>query len=249
MASYHCHATPISRGKGKSAVAKAAYNAREKLMDERTGETKDYSRMGDKPVFSGLFIPEEAPEWAHNRAALWNAAEAREKANNAVPAIEIDAALPHELTDEQRKRIVIDFVREEFLRKGYAADVNIHPPPREVEEGKELNHHVHILIARREMSAEGFDGELMKHGPGELVHWQEKWAERGAKELRKAGFELEADRYEIGHLKLEQQREEALERGDLEWAEALNREATKHRGPTAEGMPRRKRDPERMTAE
>lgn len=245
MASYHCTATPVSRGKGKSVIAKAAYNAREKLRDERTNEIKDYSQHGEEPVFSGLFIPKDAPEWAQNREALWNAVEAREKRKDAVPALEIEAALPHELTDEQRKHIVIDFVREEFLRKGYAADVNIHPPPREPEEGKEPNHHVHILIARREIGPNGLDGELLKHGPEELEHWREKWAERGARELRKAGFDIEADRYEVGHLKIEQQREAAIERGDLEHAEALNREPTKHRGPTVDAMERRGIETER----
>ena len=43
MAIYRFSASIVSRGAGQSVIAKAAYNAREKLRDERTGELKDYS--------------------------------------------------------------------------------------------------------------------------------------------------------------------------------------------------------------
>ena len=42
MAIYSFNAKVISRSAGQSAVATAAYNARQKLTDERTGEVKDY---------------------------------------------------------------------------------------------------------------------------------------------------------------------------------------------------------------
>ena len=251
MASYHFTAKMVSRGKGQSATAKAAYNARERLRDERTIEIKDYSRHRDEPVFSGIFAPKDAPEWAHDRERLWNEVEQRETRKDARLAVEIDAALPHELTDEQRRRIVVDFAREEFMRKGLVADVNIHPPPREPErEGDQPNHHVHMLIALREIGPDGFGERVINAGAfddhaRQIENWREKWAERGAKELRKAGFDIEADRYEVGHLKLEQQREAAIERGDLEWADALNREATRHRGPTIDAMERRGLETER----
>ena len=44
MAIYHCSIKIISRGKGKSAVAAAAYRSGEKLTNEYDGLTHDYTR-------------------------------------------------------------------------------------------------------------------------------------------------------------------------------------------------------------
>ncbi len=103
MAIYRFSASILSRGDGRSVIAKAAYNARDKLRDERTGQlTKDYSREGGL-LFSGIFAPKDAPAWTRDRAELWNAVERREDASNrprdAQLARDIEPALPHELTD------------------------------------------------------------------------------------------------------------------------------------------------------
>ena len=45
MAIYHCSIKIISRGKGKSAVAAAAYRAGEEILNEYDGITHDYSRL------------------------------------------------------------------------------------------------------------------------------------------------------------------------------------------------------------
>ena len=44
MAIYHLNAKVISRSNGKSATEAAAYRAGEKIHDERTGLTFDYTR-------------------------------------------------------------------------------------------------------------------------------------------------------------------------------------------------------------
>ena len=46
MAIYHCSIKVISRGKGKSAVAAAAYRAGEKITNEFDGMTHDYTHKG-----------------------------------------------------------------------------------------------------------------------------------------------------------------------------------------------------------
>lgn len=46
MAIYHCSIKIISRGKGKSAVAAAAYRAGELIKNEYDGITHDYTRKG-----------------------------------------------------------------------------------------------------------------------------------------------------------------------------------------------------------
>ena len=46
MAIYHCSIKIISRSKGKSAVAAAAYRSGENLTNEYDGITHDYTRKG-----------------------------------------------------------------------------------------------------------------------------------------------------------------------------------------------------------
>jgi hypothetical protein len=243
---YHLNVGVVSRGQGQSVIAKAAYNAREKLTEERTGEVKDYTRKQDRAVWSGLFVDKSAPAWAHDREKLWNAADAFEKRKDAQIAYNVIAALPHELTDRQREFIVKDFAREQFLRRGVAADVHIHEPSAE---GDDRNHHVHMLVSMREMTPEGFGKRRVltwEDKEQNLARWREQWAERCAKELEKAGHTQEAERWREGHRDLEHQRRAALERGDTAFAETLkDRQATKHRGPAVDAMERRGKSTER----
>ena len=241
MAQYRFSPAIVSRGGGKSIIAKAAYNAREAIRDERTGELKDYSRKSGGVEFSGIFAPKNAPEWVTDRARLWNAIEQREdrstRPDQAQLARSLELNLPHELNPEQRKQLVRDFVREQFVRKGMIADVAIHSPDRDSDE---RNTHAHILLTLREIGPDGFGKKVREWNSKELnLQWREKWAELGARYLEKAGFALEAERYKTGHLTLEKQREAALKRGDREWAAALDREPTKHLGPHVSAMERR----------
>ena len=103
MAIYHCSIKIISRGKGKSAVAAAAYRSGEKLVNEYDGAIHDYTRKGGI-VHTEILLPDNAPPAFSDRSALWNAVERIEKAKNAQLAREIEIALPHELTREQGKR-------------------------------------------------------------------------------------------------------------------------------------------------
>jgi hypothetical protein len=237
VAAYHCTAKIVSRSRGQSAIAKAAYNARDRLVDEKTGELKNYSRNEDQVLFSGIFAPKDAPAWAQDREQLWNQAEAAEKRKDAQLAREIEVALPHELTQQQREWLIKDFVRENFTRAGMVADVNMHEPSRE---GDERNIHAHILLTTRAIDADGFGPKARDWNDKALLEkWREDYAEKGAKMLERAGFETEAQRFRHGHLTLPEQREKALERGDLEFAESIDRAPTKHKGPQICEMERR----------
>ena len=46
MAIFHCQIKIISRGKGKTATAAAAYRSGTKIVDDEFGETHDYTRKG-----------------------------------------------------------------------------------------------------------------------------------------------------------------------------------------------------------
>ena len=125
MAIYHMHAEVISRARGGSAVAAAAYRSGEKLVDERTGEAHDYSRR-DGVDGAEIVAPEGAPEWARDRERLWNEAEAAEKRKDSQVAREVRVALPRELDPEQRHGLVREFAKAEFAERGMVADVSYH---------------------------------------------------------------------------------------------------------------------------
>ena len=97
IAIYHCNISIVSRGKGKSAVAAAAYRSGEKLTNEWDGMTHDYTRKGGV-VHTEIMLPPHAPPSFSDRSTLWNSVELYEKAGNAQLAREIDAALPIELS-------------------------------------------------------------------------------------------------------------------------------------------------------
>jgi hypothetical protein len=81
MAVYHCSIKPVSRGKGRSATAAAAYRSAARIEDVRTGQVFDYSRKRGVE-HTEIVLPVSAVKrdihWARDRQALWNAAEAAE---------------------------------------------------------------------------------------------------------------------------------------------------------------------------
>lgn len=219
MAVYHCTAKVVSRASGQSVIAKAAYNARDDLKSERTGERCDFSNSSHSAVlFSGIFAPKDAPDWARDREQLWNRVEAAEKRKDAQLAREIEIALPHELTDEQRKWLVTDFVRENFLRKGMVADVNSHAPDKD---GDPRNFHAHILLTMRYIGPDGFGEKAREwNSRQELGQWRENWANLANRYLERFGHEARIDHRSL------------VEQG-------IAREPGRHRGPELAAMERR----------
>ena len=83
MADYRFSAQAISRGKGQSSVASAAYRSASRLVDERTGEIHDYTRK-QGVIHSEVLTPANTPEWIADRTQLWNAVEAVETRKGSV---------------------------------------------------------------------------------------------------------------------------------------------------------------------
>jgi ATP-dependent exoDNAse (exonuclease V) alpha subunit len=161
MAIYHLSMKIVGRGNGgpklakagKSTVAMAAYRSAEKIMDERTGIEYDYTRK-DGVVDKEILAPKNSPEWICDREKLWNEVEKVEKRKNAQLAREIDIALPIELTHEENKLLVGDFVNRNFTSKGIVVDVAYHTKEKN-------NPHVHLMLTRRYVLENGF-GDIIK---------------------------------------------------------------------------------------
>ena len=147
IAIYHWNIGIVSRGKGKSAVAAAAYRSGEKITNEWDGMTHDYTRKGGV-VHTEIMLPPHAPPSFSDRSTLWNSVELYEKAGNAQLAREIDAALPIELSREEQIRLVREYCSSQFVSRGMCVDFVIH-------DTNSGNPHCHIMLTMRPLDERG----------------------------------------------------------------------------------------------
>lgn len=148
VAIYHCSIKIISRGKGRSAVACAAYRSGTKLTDLATGKVFDYS---NKPgvVFSEVLLPENAPAvFAADRNILWDAVESKETRSDAQLAREVEVALPCEFTRQEQIDTVREYIMKNFVREGMCADWVLH-------DKGDGNPHAHIMLTTRAFTRNG----------------------------------------------------------------------------------------------
>jgi MobA/MobL family len=235
MASYHLSVKTIKRSAGRSATAAAAYRSASVIACDREGRMHDYTaKRGVEACF--ILAPDDAPSSAQDRAALWNAAEARETRSNSVTAREWELALPSEISAAARIEIARAFAQALVDRYGVAADVAIHTPHRD---GDQRNHHAHILTTTRVLSAEGLTDktrilDAASTGGPEIEAMRGVWAE-----LQNHALELAGQVERVDHRSLEVQRDEALSLGDTLKAEELDREPELKLGPAANAIERR----------
>ena len=186
MSTYHYSVAIIGRSGGKSATASAAYRAGEKIKDERTGLTFDYTRKSGVD-YTEIIAPIFAPEWASERSLLWNEVERVERRKDSQLAREINVALPVELDKEQNLQLVREFVQEQFVDRGMIADVAFHHL-------NSHNPHAHIMLTMRDLSESGFGKKNTHWNDRELLKIQrEAWADHTNNALEKAGYEIRVD--------------------------------------------------------
>lgn len=148
--SFHFSISMISRGKSKSAVASAAYISCEKLTNEWDGVTHDYHNKKGL-LHSEIFLSENVPKEFQDRSFLWNSVELNEKASNAQLARNFIIALPKELSVEENKKLITNFIQENFVSKGMIVDLAIHGESDE----ENNNIHAHIMTTLRPINEKG----------------------------------------------------------------------------------------------
>jgi len=197
----------ISRSSGGSAVRSAAYNGREAITAERTGEVF-YFRHRDAPEHHEVLLPEGAPERFGRSGELWNAAEAAERRKDAQVAREIVLALPadQEVTTEDRVAMARSFAQEHFVSKGLAVQLDVHAPHGVEAESERANWHAHLLITTRRLDRDGLnakkardlDPEVRQAGGRARVAdgaaWGELWRDHQDQYFREHGLEARVDR-------------------------------------------------------
>ena len=234
MAIFHMSAQRITRSKGHSSVAAAAYRHGEKMTDEHTGEIHDYSKK--KGVSdSVVLIPDGADKRFLKPEYLFNTIEKCEKRKDAQLALEVNISLPTEMTDEQKKALAVDFCNENFVKKGMIADIAFHKLDSD-------NPHFHVMLTTRSLTPDGSGfGQKVRewNSKEQLQEWRKSWADTTNEHLQKAGIDARID-----HRSLKDQKAEldALPSSTIEQqaqAISLDRPPTIHRGHS--GNPERQK--------
>jgi len=174
MAIYSCHIGIVQRSRGGSAVAGAAYDARDTIWDEYRGRVQNFVRAHshERVVADlGVMTPDAAPDaWragpampddaagrraCHDaRLALWNAAEAAERSETAQTARRFMIAFPDELTTDQAIRLGLNIM--EYLRgQGMVVDGVLHEDVEPNAYGHR-NLHFHGQATMRPCDEDGF---------------------------------------------------------------------------------------------
>jgi hypothetical protein len=227
VAIYSASVSTIGRSAGRSATAAAAYRTGTVVIDERQGLIHDYSRKGGVDHVSRHY-PEGVADMGTDE--LWNRAELAEKKKNANVARELLIALPHELQPFQRRELAEVISGKLVGRFHVAVESSVHLPDKE---GDQRNHHAHILFTTRVMDSDGKLGDKTRalderygRGPKEIEWIREMVEIETNLSLEAAGLDVRVDRRS-----LEQQQAAAFAAGDLEAANALDREPQAHEGP------------------
>ncbi len=185
MATYHLSVKILSRSSGRSAVAAAAYRSRSEIKDNRQGLGFDYSNKKDLG-HSEILAPESSPAWVYDRSELWNQVEAGEKRKDAQLMREVEVALPRELNDKQQVELLKDFCKENFVKYGMIADINVHEDDH--------NPHAHIMLTMRKIEGQGFGKkERSWNKKDNIFKWREEWANLQNIYLAKAGYDIRVD--------------------------------------------------------
>ncbi|MBF0034152.1 MobA/MobL family protein [Citrobacter freundii] len=199
MAIFHLDFKIVKRSEGRSSVAKAAYHARCRITDERTGDTYDYSCRTD---LYGHFIlaPVNAPEHIiKDSTALWNEVERVERQHNGQTSRYFDVAIPAELTNDDKKKLVLEYCQKNFVEKGMIADIAFHDLDSD-------NPHAHVMLTLKTIGPEGFGKKERSWNDRKMsIFWRESWASMANKYLAAAGSSERID-----HRSLQAQNEEAL---------------------------------------
>jgi Ti-type conjugative transfer relaxase TraA len=196
LAIYHLTAKVISRGRGQSVTAAAAYRSGSSLRDERYGLTHDYTRT--RPAaHAEIMSPAGAPIWVHDRDSLWNRVEAGERRKDAQLARAIEIGLPVELSHDECIALLRDYIAQEFVSKGMIADFCMR-------RNDANNPYAQILLTLREAQASGFGPKMRTwNRKSTLFEWRSAWAERANQHLARAGHAARID-----HRTLEAQQSE-----------------------------------------
>ncbi|MGI8464466.1 MobQ family relaxase [Pectobacterium punjabense] len=200
MAILHLEFKIVKRSEGMSSCRKAAYHARCRITDDRTGNTYDFSHRTDL-FYHQILAPASAP--AHiieSSTALWNEVEKVERQKDGQTARYFDVAIPCELNNEDKIKLVVEYCHKNFVDKDMIADIAFH-------DLNGNNPHAHVMLTLKPITADGFGKkERSWNDKKNVILWRESWSVIANSYLTAAGSNERID-----HRSIDAQHAEALE--------------------------------------
>ena len=162
----------VKRSKGKNACCKSAYNARTKILDQKTGEIFNFTKLGGN-TYHEVLLPSHVDSKFKNLSELTNAIEHIERKNNSQLLKEYVLALPDDknISHEIKIEMIHEFVRRmNWIEDGLGVQIDVHAP-----HDGENNWHAHILTTTRRFTEDGKRlGEKSKRFRATNKKWK-KW--------------------------------------------------------------------------
>lgn len=204
MAIFHLEFKIVKRSEGMSSCRKAAYHSRSKITDDRTGNTYDFSHRSDL-FHHQILAPSSAPSHIiESSTALWNEVERVERQKDGQTARYFDVAIPCELNNEDKIKLVVDYCQKNFVDKGMIADIAFHDLDSQ-------NPHAHVMLTLKPITAEGFGKKDRSwNDKKNMIKWRESWATFANHYLAATGSDARID-----HRSIEIQHDEALENATI----------------------------------
>ncbi|EPA3117338.1 MobQ family relaxase [Yersinia enterocolitica] len=204
MAIFHLEFKIVKRSEGMSSCRKAAYHARCKITDDHTGNTYDFSHRSDL-FHHQILAPASAPSHIiESSTTLWNEVERVERQKDGQTARYFDVAIPCELNNEGKIKLVLEYCQNNFVDKGMIADIAFHDLDSQ-------NPHAHVMLTLKPITAEGFGKkERSWNDKSNVIKWRESWATFANSYLAAAGSNERID-----HRSIEIQHDEALDNATI----------------------------------
>ncbi|MFJ5366850.1 MobQ family relaxase [Pectobacterium punjabense] len=200
MAIFHLEFKIVKRSEGMSSCRKVAYHNRSRITDDRTGNTYDFSHRTDL-FHHQILAPVSAP--AHiieSSTALWNEVERVERQKDGQTARYFDVAIPCEISNDDKIKLVLDYCQKNFVDKGMIADIAFHDLDSQ-------NPHAHVMLTLKPITADGFGKkERSWNDKKNVILWRESWSVIANRYLAAAGSNERID-----HRSIDTQYNEALE--------------------------------------
>ncbi|EHJ4919294.1 MobA/MobL family protein [Salmonella enterica subsp. enterica serovar Enteritidis] len=205
MAIFHIDFKILKRSEGKSSLYLSAYNSRTRLKDEKTGLVFNYKKKKEDLMHTDILLPNNAPERFKNRSVLWNEVEKQKRKDSQLSRYFI-CALPRDLSLQENKKLLEEYIQKNFIKKGMCADYAIH------NDAENNNPHAHVMLTLQDVNETGFLNKNREWNKKENIDiWRRSWSVSINKYLR----QNKKSDY-VTHLSFLKQRELLIEKAKQE---------------------------------
>jgi ATP-dependent exoDNAse (exonuclease V) alpha subunit len=175
---------------GRSVIAAIAYRTASMLVEYKSDEAGNtvevvHDFTAKRGVYcTNIIAPIGAPSWVYDPVELWNKVTKAEKRKDARYAQDITIALPNELSLEQNKKLVEDFIRDALVSQGMVVQYAIH-----IDDSNNI--HAHITATTRVLTRDGFGLKIESIGKrGFVAEVRKEWSEVCNEYLARNGFDV-----------------------------------------------------------